>query len=125
MPSHILLLGHARLGQFGSSVPPVRVVDCDQSRPALHCIAAGGWSSSYARTRDGDVYSLQAAAYRLVPLQLPRSGTHQAVAVDLPKASRVALPDGEQCIGWVRVDRSSTCARVSLCHTADMCTRVC
>ena len=125
MPSHFLLLGHAKLGQFGSSVPPVRVVDCDQCRPALHCIAAGGWSSSYARTRDGDVYSLQEAAYRLVPLQFPRSDPHQAVAMHLPAASKVALPDGEQCIGWVRINQSNTFARVPLWHTADIYTRIC
>ncbi len=99
MPSHILLLGHARLGQFGSSIPSVRVVDCDQSCPALSCIAAGGWGSSYARTKNGGVYSLREAIYREVPLHLPRSGPHQAVAVDLPASSKVALPDGEQCIG--------------------------
>lgn len=99
MPSHVLLFGHTGLRQFGSSAPPVRVVDCDQSRPALHSIATGGWGSSYARTRSGEVYSLQAAVYRVVPLTLPGTGRRQAVAMDLPAASKVTLPDGEQCVG--------------------------
>lgn len=120
MPSHSLLLGHVRLRQFGSSPPPARIVDCDQSRPALNCITAGGWSCCYARTRDGDVYSLQAAVYRVVPLHFPGSGPHQAVAVDLPAASKVDLPDREQCIGWVRIEQTNAAVRVH-CATRLMC----
>jgi hypothetical protein len=95
MPSHILLLGHARMGQWADL--PACLVDSGQCRPEVQELVCGGWAGSYARTRRGHVYSMQRAKYRAIDAP----GSRPAAAVDLSADSRIALPAGERCMGCV------------------------
>lgn len=91
-----LLLGHARLGQFGGGDEPPRVVDCAGSAPPIAGLACGGWACCYALSAGGEVYSLRGAAFRGAG---GCEGPPAPARLELAADSRVALPRGERCVG--------------------------
>ena len=94
---YILLLGHGKFGQFGDEPLPSRLLDRRRSTPSdVQQLICGGWSSSYARTASGEVYSMRGAKFHSVA---GSPAGIEAVAMGLAADSRLSLPSGEHCVG--------------------------